>query len=485
LAGALDAHRSVYEKAATSLVDRLTAETSADGLQFAGYAPVLEAVATVIASESNPVKINDTVESIVKGQILKRVTTEIMEREAGKLSNQLAATVAGVNPDGLYTPDEQLSRLASLVLGVGSPKLPSTLPQHAVAAYEEAVQSFLLQHPFLDNKTQKPASAVFGACILAAALTGDDADLASAAQRFSSEGTNTPNPFLLTFYKLALGDRNVIPAEHVGLLYASLEATAAMGETVRLYVEEGEEERSLAVEMSLLRHNDKEDTYQFSTVAGGELRFGRRVGGITVDADDIDVELGNGGQLELVAPVAVKARNLILNCGELVVKPDHSRSSYEQQQQVVFLEAAQVIANDNLRPPTVKPGVKLEVAWPKSKVYPWTSFASEGGEDPDPRIADAQRALSRLCLSFRANGKGRLARYKGKVEHFRMTKGELGVALRRHLLEDKVLLLEGEMYFLDPDVLGRVVGVSFQDLRLKRYSPKSRLYLQKVLDDLA
>jgi hypothetical protein len=483
LAGALDAHGSVYEKAATSLVDCLIAETSADGLQFAGYAPVLEAVATVIASESNPVKINDTVESIVKGQILKRVTTEIMEREAGKLSNQLAATVAGVNPDGLYTPDEQLSRLASLVLGVGSPKLPSTLPQHAVAAYEEAVQSFLLQHPFLDNKTQKPASAVFGACILAAALTGDDADLASAAQRFSSEGTNTPNPFLLTFYKLALRDRNVIPAEHVGLLYASLEATAGMGETVRLYVGEGEEERSLAVEMSLLRHNDEKDTYEFSTVAGGELRFGRRVEGITVDADDIDVELGNGGQLELVAPVAVKARNLVLNCGELVVKRVHWRSSYEEE--VVFLEAAQVIANHDLRPPTVKPRVKLEVAWPGSKVYPWTSFASEGGEDSDPRIADAQRALRRLCLAFQANGKGRLARYKGKIEHFRMTKGPLGIALRHRLLADKVLLLEGEMYFLDPDVLGRVVGVSFLDLNQKRYSPESRCYLQKVLDGLA
>jgi hypothetical protein len=142
LAGALDAHRSVYEKAATSLVDRLTAETSADGLQFAEYAPVLEAVATVIASESNPAKINDTVESIVNGQILRRVTTEIMEREAGKLSNQLAATVADVNPDGLYTPDEQLSRLASLVLGVGSPKLPSTLPQHAVAAYMRCPRFF-------------------------------------------------------------------------------------------------------------------------------------------------------------------------------------------------------------------------------------------------------------------------------------------------------------------------------------------------------
>lgn len=222
LEGTLAAHHSVYEGAAASLVDHLTTETSADGRQFAGYAPVLEAVATVIASESNPGKIDDAIESIFQGQVLSQVTSEVMIRESGKLSSQLAATVSGVNSVGLYEAQEQLSRLASLVLGAGGPELPGNLPQHAIAAYEEAVQSLLPQHPFLDSKTQKPAGAVFGACILAAALTGDDADLARAAQRFASGGQNTPNPFLLTFYKQALANQNVIPAEHVGLLYASL-----------------------------------------------------------------------------------------------------------------------------------------------------------------------------------------------------------------------------------------------------------------------
>lgn len=477
LEGALAAHQAVYDGAAASLIDHLTAETSADGRQFAGYAPVLEAVATVVASESNPGKINDAIESIFKGQVLGRVTSEVMAREAGKLTNQLAVTMPDVNSDGLYEGEEQLSRLASLVLGAGSTRLPSSVPQYAVAAYEEAVQSLLPQHPFLDSKTQKPAGAVFGACILAAALTGDDAELASAAQRFASGGQNTPNPFLLTFYKEALAGRDMIPAEHVGLLYASLEATAGAGEIVRLNAE-GED--SLEVEMSLLRQDDKEEFYEFSTVPGSELRFGRRVGGITVDADNVDIELGDGGQLELVAPVALKARNLVLNCGELVVKPDHSKSD----DQVVYLEAAQAMAETSLRPPTVRHGVKLQVAWPESKVYPWNPFTSTGGEDLDPRMADAQRALRRLCISFRSHSKGRLARYKGKVEHFRMTKGELGIALRARLVADKVLSLEGEMYFLEPNILGDCVGVSFQDLKLKHYSAKSRQYLQSVLDGL-
>jgi hypothetical protein len=487
LEGALDAHHAVYEKAASSLVDHLTKETSADGRQFAGYAPVLEAVATVIASESNPAKIDDAIESIFKGQVLGRVTSEVIIREAGKLSTQLAATVSGLDPVGLYGAEEQLSRLACLVLGAGNPKVPTSLPQHAVAAYEEAVQSLLPQHPFLDSRTQKPAGAVFGACILAGALTGQDKDVARAAQRFASGGPNTPNPFLLTFYKQALDGQSVIPAEHVGLLYASLEATAGAGDVVRL---SAEGEGSLAVEMSLVPQVGEEEIHEFTTVPGSELRFGRRVGGITVDADDVDIELGDGGQLELVAPVVLRARNLMLNCKELVVKADHQKADHQKadhqkaDDQVVHIEAAQAIADPSLRPPTVRPGVKLQVSWPDSKVYPWNPFAATDGEDPDPRMADAQRALRRLCISFRSHSKGRLARFKGKIEHFRMTKGDLGVALRERLLADKVLTLEGEMYFLEPNVLGNKVGISFYDLKLKHYSEQSRAYLQGVLGEL-
>lgn len=474
LEASLAAHHLVYEQAATSLVEHLTAETSADGRQFAGYAPVLDAVATVIASEPNPGKINDAIKSLVRGQVLGRVTSEVMVRESGKLVTQLATMVSGVNSAGLYEPQEQLSRLASLVLGAGRPYLPDNLPQHAVAAYENAVQSLLPQHPFLDSR-QKPAGAIFGACILAAALTGDDAELARVAQRFASGGQNTPNPFLLTFYKHALAGRSEIPAEHVGLLYASLEATAGAGETVRLNVEG---DSSLDVEMSLLRQ--EEEIHEFSTVAGSVLQFGRRIGGVTIDAEEVDVELGDGGQLELVAPVAMKARNLLLSCGEIVVKP----SQLSSDDQIVCLEAAQTVTDAGLRPPTVRLGVKLQVTWPDSKSYPWNPYASTGGEDSDPRLADAQRALRRLCISFRSHSKGRLARCKGKVEHFRMTKGVLGIALRQRLVADQVLSLEGEMYFLEPNVLGDRVGVSFHDLKLKHYSPQSRAYLQSVLDEL-
>lgn len=478
LAGALTAHTTVYNEAAQFVVDHLAKATSADGRQFAGYAPVLEAVATVIASESNPGKIGDAMRSLLQGQVLGRVTSEVMQRESGKLAAQLSASLPGLSTVGLYGPAEQLSRLASRVLGAGTPTLPLGLPPNAVAAYESAVQSLLPQHPFLDSKEPKPSGAVFAASILAAALTGTDPDLTKAAEQVAGGGPNTPNPFLLEFYREALGSARPIPGSHVGVLYASLEAIAGPGDVVRLSAE-GED--ALDVEMSLIQSDGSEKPYEFSTVAGGTLRFGRRMSGVNIDAESTDVEIGEGGQIELVAPVSIKARTLLFNCTDLVVKTEHAGSV----DPIVYLEAEDAMADSGLRPPLVRSGAQLQVAWPDAKVYPWTPFASAGGDDPDPRMADAQRALRRLCISFRSHSKGRLARYKGKVEHFRMTKGSLGIALRERLLTDKVLSLEGPMYFLDPDALGVVVGIGFQDLKLKRYPPKSRDYLHAILVGLA
>jgi len=475
LASALESHSLVYEEAVGYLVDHLTAATISDGRQFAGYAPVLEAVATVIASEPNPSKVGDAMKSILQGQVLGRVTSEVMDREARKLAAQVSISHPSINTNGLYGPEEQLSRLASLVIGAGTPRIPESLTQDAVAAYEAAVESLLPQHPFLDSKEPKASGAVFAACILAAALTGQDSDLVRAAERAARGGPNTPNPFLLEFYLEAAGQHREVPAEHVGLLYASLEASSAAGDIVRLSAD-GDDK--LDIDMALVQSDGVEKLHEFTTAAGGALRFGRRISGVIIDAENTDVEIGDGGQVELVSPISIRARTLCFNCTELVVKVDHAGSI----DPITSLEASEAISDTGLRPPVVRQGAKLQVIWPDAKVYPWTPFATDTREDPDPRMADAQRALRRLCISFRSHSKGRLARCKGKVEHFRMTKGALGVELRKSLMSDKVITLEGGMYFLNPDTLGQVVGVSFQDLKLKSYSPKSREYLNAVLN---
>ena len=83
-------------------------------------------------------------------------------------------------------------------------------------------------------------------------------------------------------------------------------------------------------------------------------------------------------------------------------------------------------------------------------------------------------------MAFRSHSKGRLARFQDKIEHARMTKGALGVEIRHRLMRDKVLSLEDGMYFLDSAALGRVVGATYQDLKLKRFNNKVRAYVSSL-----
>jgi hypothetical protein len=120
------------------------------------------------------------------------------------------------------------------------------------------------------------------------------------------------------------------------------------------------------------------------------------------------------------------------------------------------------------------------VSWPGATVYPWTQFAQARQDTGAAEKSDALRALRRLIMAFRSHSKGRLARFKDKIEHQRMTKGELGEALRHKLLADGVLTLEGNMYFLNPDALGRVVGATYQKLKLREYNEQVRAYVSGI-----
>lgn len=482
LVGAMRQHADVYREAIKVFVNHLAEATRTDGKQFVGYAPVLDAVATVIAAETNVAKVASAVEAVLTGRVLTGVTREIIEREAKKVANQVAATVQGLSTDGLYGPEEQLERLASLLFNTGEPvSLPASLPAHAVSPYEEAVASLLPQHPFLDgNVPASPSNAVFGAFIMAASLQSPNSSIVRSAERYAQMG-HVPNPFLLDFYKTEVTSAtSMIPAAHVGLLYESLQAKASAGEVARLSAEGEAGLEMLDLDMALVSVDSgllsNEST--FSVVVNGPLKFGRRVSGINVDTENADVEIGGGGQLEMVAPVNVRARSLILICDQMVVKPD---PSFGARDQVVLLETAEALTDISRGSPLVRQGVALLVSWPGNNSYPWSTFASHGREDDDPRMADAQRALRRLCMSFRSHSKGQLARYVGKVEHFRMTKGDLGLRLRQKLMEDKVLSISAQMYILDPDALGAVVGISFQDLKLKRYSVAVNSYLADLL----
>ena len=468
------------------MVKRLVEASSKDGNRFAGYAPVLEAVAKVIAGETNPSQVGPRTLKILEGRVLDRLTTEILQRESRKLVAQLKEAVNDFPDSGAYDEAEQLSRLASRILGVPFVGNSATLPPHCLAPYERAVAAFIEQHPFLDGAGRAPSGAVFAACIVSHALRSATPDLAVAAEGYARDGHHAPNPFLFDFYRSALKEDAIVPGGHVGALYESVQAKARPGDSTRLSIEGDPDAEFVEVEIAVAGETGDPVRFELRTRRNETVRFGRRVGGVAIDAPGLDVELGDGGQLELIAPVTIEVRTLMLRCSELLAKPAPHAPSHggaakaeaESEEAAVVLESQDFLSENNAPLLTVRPGIELRVTWPGSKAYPWNPFADPGAVGEDPTTADALRSLRRLVIAFRSHSKGRLARYRGKIEHARMTKGGIGDALRLKLVNDNVLSLEGSMYFLDPKALGAKVGLSFLDAKLKRYGRLTRAYVQ-------
>jgi hypothetical protein len=139
LKGSLAAHRGVYGEAATSFVTGLQDAASTDGARFAGYAPVLEAVATVLAGVTNPTKLNETVQEAMEGEVLQQLADRILDREATKLREQLPPLIPKDIKSKLYDRGEQLARLASVVYRTPASPPPVELQPELAAAYDRAI----------------------------------------------------------------------------------------------------------------------------------------------------------------------------------------------------------------------------------------------------------------------------------------------------------------------------------------------------------
>jgi hypothetical protein len=484
LAVALRTHRSVYEKAGDGFVSGLERAAASDGNRFAGYAPVLEAVATVLASVRNPATLNAPVQDAMQGRILQQLASQVLEREATKLRDQLPDVVPSNVRENLYTPEEQLDRLTGVIFKTTVPIRPAALQPAHMAFYDAAVKNFMPQHPFLDGTGRQPSGAVFDAVISTHALFSASAETAAAAARYAGDGPHTPNPFLIDFYlDRAIekwGENPVVPTEHVVVLYESIRARAAVGDVVRLNIEGEEEDNEAEVEIQVSSANaeNQDRTIRFRTTQAGVLRFGRQVNGVAVEAPHLDVVIGSGNSVEIVAPVLLNVARLKFDCTDLVVlRGDNNK---ENGDAAVMLEAFELSGSKVEKAPLVRKGAVLLVSWPTASTYPWTGFASTMTQVVEQNIEPSLRGLRRLVLAFRSHSRGRLARISDKIEHSRITKGALGDAIRRRMMQDGIISVERNMYFLNPDALGRIVGATYQDLKLKRFNDRVRQYVSYI-----
>ena len=483
------ASRDADHTAATLVLDRLRDRAESDGTRFSGYAPVLIAVATRIATERNPIALVNALEEGVEALSLNDIVDDILDREKTKLE-RLEFEDSELQ-EGLYGKAEQVDRLISAVYGIEHvPRLPE-MSQNDAAIYRNALENWLPDHPFTDGSGARPSSEVFGGFIAAEALKRA---WASPVVRATELGQAKVNPFLWRF-RLPDVWRDVgewestefedtsegesIPTADLGLVFSSLRAHLPRLASAHLFVDadtDGDSPEMYAdVEIDWFFDASGRWIRLRSEIAG-TVRFASRVNDVFISGDRLDVVV-SGTETTLAAPVYLDVRTIDVGRSSIVVEGS-ALPGPQAGKGNVYLRCAELTwENDVL---FVRPNVDLAVDWPGSSVYPWYEYrVSSEPEGVDAELGERLRRLRKILVLFRARGKGQLAKYKGAIDAERRTRGS-GAAVRDLLLQEGVLFEQGRVYVLDTDRLKEVLGLSYQEIRSSTTNAQTIDFLSRL-----
>ena len=469
-------HPTVDREALALLLNQLRNETASDGDRFAGYAPVLEAVAKHMTQERNPSALIARINSGDRLVTLQSIASDILQRERGKL-DRLQFKESGLTGK-LYSPDEQLGHLVARVYQVPHPDLPAMLPEDA-ETYSNALDTWVAEHPFLDGSSGT-SSTVFEAMVSAKALglrSASDKALQRELQRVVAA-----NPFLAEFY---LDDSKLVQSEHIGIIYASLRARLSLGDTANLFIvgsEEGADNEALWAEVEIAitrRDGETQRVLTLRTEQNGRICLGSQVEDVDVVVPHARVEIGPGTEAVLIVPVNIECDHLSISAGKVIVENPSDRV-----EKAVTLAAKRFSGEQLTSIPILRGSVTLTASWPDVNSYPWTNFATETSPTEAPQIDEALRRFRMFVMAFRSHKYSGLARVKYKIESTRMTKGA-GQAVLDLMVSERILTLKGRWYFLDAARLTSLTGTTYADCMTSRFGTKAIAFVQRALEHSA
>jgi hypothetical protein len=190
------------------------------GKAFAGYAPVLAAMGSLIAQldnfkdVTNRLKETGTKEA---WQVINTVLKEITDREKRKLCEKAEAKMSGKLPPEAYDTEEQLTLLSQFVHGQqleGSGRVKLAGSDQTI--YQTMVKGYILEHPFVRNR--EFGNAVLGSVVVAHAIAHDllrSADLEQVANL-------SRQPFLWRAIVQEISTNPAISGRYLGYLLNSL-----------------------------------------------------------------------------------------------------------------------------------------------------------------------------------------------------------------------------------------------------------------------
>lgn len=441
---------------------------------FAGYAPVLDAVAALLTPGVNyQAVINDFQRSTIAGtrlRILRRILEALLYREQSKVVP--LARDLGVSAGDAYSPEEQLQWLAAELLGGSQPTL-GWCPEAKRAEYAERVVPFLLDHPFRDGHAW--ASPVFSSFV--GFMQMDAADPSFLIHVAGTSGL---------FYEFAASGTPdgpiVVDEAQFAALHASLMAGQWVSSTSVVSVrsdDDGESasEPTTATAKLVLSQLDETSTVLETVIVldrVGRLELMSPLANVDVEFSGAVVVTSRSASIDLGPEVFLRANSIELAGSSLQVSKDTSLG--ELTGPTVELEATETFQTQAVLIGNV-PTADFSIVVPMSHklAYPWVQFRADPDDEASGGAADerARRFLNKLMSLARRHGhRGERAVFMKKLEGRQGLESEEFQRAVATLLGRGVARQSGDMLFLTDewdqhryDGKGRDGMMSYEDKR--------------------
>lgn len=415
---ASSARNEAYSRAKEVVLQALNGATHTSlNETFAGYAPVLDAVAKLLRPGENYQNVANKFQGSAAGgsrlDVLRNILDTLLRREQVKvvpLARQL-----GLDQNSIYTPAEQLSWLAAQLLGSKSPKL-DWCPKEKRDEYVDRIQEFLFDHPFRDG--DKWASPVFSSFV--AFQRRDVANPEALAHAASASG------LLFEFAAAECHDSPLIVDEQQ---FAALNASLLAGQwadlttNVSIRVDSWNPGQTAETVKALLTlsQSDSSETQLVAEVllsSPGTLELVSPLTSIDVDFGGRVVVSTRTASIDIGPDVYIHADSVELEGVSMHLSNDTGASdlagpAVEVEVHSGFQSSARLIGNVTAQNFTIVAPASLNLT------YPWVQFRTEPDEDTSVNSPDdrARRFLNKLMSLARKHGHiGQRAVYIKKLQ---------------------------------------------------------------------
>lgn len=463
---------------------------------FMGYAPVLQAVSTLLKQNNN---YHSLLESLKRSEergidLIIRIVEYILERERDeKIQPQVLPELLRTYSDTFksdiqeraFKICEQCARVVSKLLRRNFEGRISD-NENFNLAYEKKMAQWIEEHPFLQSG--KIQNQIFESYVVATLIESDEYHELAITYLNELYKDKDASQLFLIFDKIS--KRRIITPDFTAYLYASLKSFDDKDRISQLNIDADTEieEKSgdvvpidADVEFNVINTAENKILSSYSYILpvskNIELKFYGYIGNVFITLPG--TVSFQGKRAELIAPVYISCSKINIKTQELNLR--ESRNSDEihlecENFEVDFASSQMPTVNNYLSSLE-----KFKISSFNRPIHPFINFYEKSNLDVDPELQQKYLRFRRIVLTLRSHSKGTLARFKDKIEHRRVLKNDLGRAVLKSLVEYKILILVDDFYHWNPENADANLGVTWTQLRNNTLTVKTKSFLQKII----